>query len=126
MQLIGCSMDHFMDWLQYNFDEHMSFDNYGLYWDIDHVLPCSSFDLSISSDIEKCFHWSNLAPLEHIKNIKKSNKIDMDLVTHYKNRAAMFELKQQLGQMDLSASGASSTKSEGKPFDGSDKQTEVW
>jgi hypothetical protein len=78
----------------------MSYQNYGSYWDIDHVLPCSSFDLADPAQLQQCFHWSNLAPLEHIQNIKKSNKIDMNLVTHYKTRAALFELEQQLGQMD--------------------------
>ena len=115
-----------MRWLAYNFDEHMSFDNYGSYWDIDHVLPCSSFDLTDPIDVETCFHWSNLAPLEHIANIKKGSKIDMDMVVLHKQRVAMFELEQTLGQMAISPSGASSTKSERKLSDGSDKLTEVW
>ena len=40
----------------------MSWTNQGTYWDIDHVLPCSNFNLEQDEDIKKCFNWKNLRP----------------------------------------------------------------
>ena len=39
----------------------MTFDNYGE-WHIDHVKPCSSFDLTNEQEIYECFNWKNIRP----------------------------------------------------------------
>jgi hypothetical protein len=56
----------------------MTLDNYGE-WHVDHIRPCSSFDLSIPSEQEKCFHFSNLQPLWAIDNLRKSDKYDEEM-----------------------------------------------
>ena len=38
-----------------NFTEEMTFENYGPYWHVDHVIPCSKFDLSNDENIGNCF-----------------------------------------------------------------------
>lgn len=53
----------------------MSWENYGFYgWHIDHIKPCSKFDLTDPKQQEQCFHYSNLQPLWAIENFKKSDK----------------------------------------------------
>ena len=42
---------------------------------IDHIIPCSSFDLTKEEEQRKCFHYSNLQPLWARDNIIKGNKI---------------------------------------------------
>jgi hypothetical protein len=59
----------------------MTFENYGKDWHIDHVKPCSSFDLSNLKEVNECFNWKNLRPYKKEKNLQKSSKINiMDLV----------------------------------------------
>lgn len=54
----------------------MSWDNYGYRgWHIDHIKPCSSFNLSDIKEQKKCFHYSNMQPLWWKDNIAKSNKV---------------------------------------------------
>ena len=103
----------------------MTFDNHGSYWDIDHIIPCSTFDLTKKEDILKCFHWSNMAPLEHIKNLSKNNKIFNDMIEYYKVRAEQFINDFKSRQAIDELSGAFSTKLDGKLSNGSDKPTEV-
>ncbi len=71
-ELVGCSIEDLRFHLQKNFKEGMSWDNYGT-WHIDHIRPCSSFDLSKFEEQEKCFHYSNLQPLWALENLQKGS-----------------------------------------------------
>tara|TARA_B100000902_G_C27311247_1_gene918538 strand:- start:2681 stop:3691 length:1011 start_codon:yes stop_codon:yes gene_type:complete len=68
--------------LESQFTDGMNWENMGTKtdgtrgWDIDHRRPCGSFNLKNEDDIYMCFHWSNLQPLWHTENIKKSDKYD--------------------------------------------------
>jgi hypothetical protein len=74
LDLLGCTPKELTDWLNFQlFDSiEMTLENYGEVWHIDHVKPCSSFDLSQPSEVEKCFHWTNLRPCLASENVKKS------------------------------------------------------
>lgn len=73
--LVGYTVDELMNHLEKQFTPQMSWDNYGSYWDIDHIKPRSLFHYEIAEDQEfkDCWALSNLQPLEHIENIRKSN-----------------------------------------------------
>jgi len=75
MDIVGCSMEEFVDWIEVQFDEHMTWDNMGSYWHFDHVTPCASFDLSRPEQVMQCFDWKNLRPLEGRENMSKGDKI---------------------------------------------------
>ncbi len=72
---LDCTLAFFLDWIAFQFDSNMTFENYGQYWHIDHCIPCSKFDLSKKEDQLRCFHWTNLRPMEKISNIKRSNNV---------------------------------------------------
>jgi len=73
MMLIGCEIDYLMYHLQCRFTKGMSWDNYGD-WHVDHIKPCSRFDLRKTSEQRKCFHYTNLQPLWAEDNRKKGNR----------------------------------------------------
>ena len=75
VELLGCSVSEFKLYLQSKFTPEMSWDNYGSYWEIDHILPCASFDLSNEKDQKTCFHWTNMQPLEKNENRVKSDRM---------------------------------------------------
>jgi len=75
--LIGCSFEFLVKYLESLWLPNMNWDNYGE-WHIDHILPCSSFDLTQEENQRKCFHYTNLQPLWGKENIKKGNKIIID------------------------------------------------
>ena len=78
-ELLGMDLDGFRDWLSFQFETGMTWDNYGREWQIDHVLPMSRFDLSDPTNRMICFGWTNLQPLWTADNRLKSNRI----VQHY-------------------------------------------
>lgn len=65
------------DHLESQFDFHMSWENHGKYWHIDHIYPQSKLPYTSMEDenFKKCWDLNNLRPLEKIANIKKGNKI---------------------------------------------------
>ena len=75
-KLLDCSIDFLKKYLESKFKFGMTWDNYGKNgWEIDHIRPCASFDLSKPEEQCKCFHYSNLQPLWVSENRQKSNKI---------------------------------------------------
>jgi hypothetical protein len=74
VELLGCSIEQLKQHLESKFTNGMSFSNYGL-WHIDHIRPCSNFDLSLESEQRKCFHYLNLQPLWAVDNLKKGKTV---------------------------------------------------
>ena len=76
IKLIGCTTEFLKEYLEKQFKSGMNWNNHTIKgWHIDHIIPCSSFDLSDFEQQKKCFHYTNLQPLWYDENIKKSNKI---------------------------------------------------
>lgn len=63
--------------LESQFDENMSWDNYGSYWHIDHIYPQSLliYDSLEHPNFLKCWSLRNLRPLEAKENLRKGNKV---------------------------------------------------
>ena len=84
-ELLGCSIKIAKEHLESKFLPTMSWENYGKYWHIDHIVPCNSFDLSNEEEQKKCFHYTNLQPLfavtqiingiEYVGNLNKGDKL---------------------------------------------------
>jgi len=79
MSFIGCDVEFLKRWLEFRFDNNMTWNNIGTYWQIDHILPISAFDFNKDVDKQICFHWTNLQPLPSDENKQKTNK----LLLHY-------------------------------------------
>lgn len=73
--LLGCSIAILRAHLESQFKPGMSWDNYGLAWEVDHIRPCASFDLTDSISRSLCFQKSNLQPLWTHDNRAKGDKM---------------------------------------------------
>jgi len=78
IEYLGIDIQTYKDWLEYQFDDEMSWNNYGTYWHIDHVRPCSSFTFTSMKDssVLECFNWKNTRPMVAKDNLAKGDKID--------------------------------------------------
>jgi hypothetical protein len=69
------SWDLFKEHIEKQFTEEMNWDNYGKTrhcWSLDHIIPISS--AKTEEEVYKLNHYTNLQPMWHVDNIKKSNK----------------------------------------------------
>lgn len=71
--ILGCSFIEFKIHIESQFDENMNWDNYGIYWQIDHIYPISKY--KDESHLIELNHYTNLRPLESSENNKKKNSI---------------------------------------------------
>ena len=90
MKYLDCTKSFLRKWFEYQFTEDMSFDNYGEYWHIDHVKPCSSYDLSKEEEVGECFCWKNLQPLKGEENLLKSNKVCKKTIKEHQKKVEQF------------------------------------
>jgi hypothetical protein len=65
IQHLGCSIQDYFVYLENQFDEHMNWENYGTYWEIDHTIPLSKGG---------SFHYTNTTPMSVTENRKKGNR----------------------------------------------------
>lgn len=73
--LLGCSVEDFRLYLESKFESGMTWGNYGVVWQIDHIIPCAIFDLTKTDHQRRCFHFSNTQPLFTEENYKKSDTV---------------------------------------------------
>lgn len=79
MELLGCSVDFLKDHLEFQFDDKMTWNNYGE-WHVDHIIPCAAFDLTDPNEQKMCFHYANLQPMWGSDNIAKSDNITLEMI----------------------------------------------
>lgn len=72
---MGVEISFIKQWLEYCFDESMTWDNHGTHWEIDHVIPINQFNLLDDKQVLLCFNWKNLMPLRKTTNMSKHDKI---------------------------------------------------
>ena len=71
--ILGCSFDDFKTYIERQFNENMTWDNYGTYWEFDHIKQLAyakNFE-----DIIELNHYTNFQPLEIYLNRMKNFKI---------------------------------------------------
>jgi len=75
--LVGYTLDDLIKHLESKFLEDMSWDNYGTYWHIDHIVPIAVFDYMSYEDeaFKKCWALQNLQPLKVLDNLLKRDII---------------------------------------------------
>lgn len=91
MIYIGCNIQFLRKWFEYNFTTEMNWDNYGNYWSIDHVVPVSTFNLTIEEQKMECWNWSNLVPVSISYNSSKKNILDLEQINKIKENLKKFK-----------------------------------
>jgi len=77
LELLGCTIPELREHLETKFQTGMSWDNYGIKgWHVDHIRPCSSYNLSDPDQQRECFNHTNLQPLWATENLEKGDRFE--------------------------------------------------
>lgn len=71
---LGCTIPFFKEYIEKKFNSRMTWKNWGTYWELDHVKPLISFDLTNKKQFIKAVHYTNMQPLTKVEHKKKSAK----------------------------------------------------
>jgi hypothetical protein len=63
LNLLGCTIEELKFHLESQFLPEITWENHGIIWEIDHIKPCASFDLTNLEQQKECFNYTNLQPL---------------------------------------------------------------
>jgi len=77
---IGCSLQELKDYIQNKFTSEMTWDNYGIFWQLDHIKPLASAETE--EELYKLNHYTNLQPLlikdHQVKTVNDLNNLKKD------------------------------------------------
>jgi hypothetical protein len=76
VDFFGCTPKFLTEHLRSQYKPGMTDKNYGKEWHLDHIKPCSLFDLTDKKQFLQCWHYTNLQPLWAAENLAKSNKYE--------------------------------------------------
>jgi len=85
IKLLGIDKDTAVKHIESLFQPGMTWKNHGLgndKWNIDHIIPCASFDLKCPVQQLACCYYKNLQPLWTKDNLAKSDKINYENRRH--------------------------------------------
>ena len=92
-ELLGISYQGLKEWLEAQFTEGMTWENRSD-WHVDHIIPCTAFDLTVDENQRICFWYKNLQPIWAKENLQKSNTYTEEekqaLISAYCNQLCMF------------------------------------
>jgi hypothetical protein len=75
----GCTLSFLAEHLRSQYKPGMTDKNYGKEWHLDHIKPCSLFDLTNEKEFKECWHYTNLQPLWAAENLAKSDKYEIPI-----------------------------------------------
>lgn len=82
--LVGCTNKDLFEYIESKFTNGMNWENRTL-WEIDHIKPCSRFNLLDHKEQIRCFHYTNLQPIwKNSETAKKMGESDLYIGNHNK------------------------------------------
>lgn len=72
INILGCTFAEFKSHLECKFTNIMNWENYGIYWEMDHIVPVSW--ATTEEELYKLNHYTNFQPLTKADNMAKGNR----------------------------------------------------
>ena len=79
----GLDIEYFREWIQLQFKDGLSWENFAQNWQFDHIVPVAYFDFTNEEDLLLCWNFINIR-VERIEKDKiRGNRIDVMGVRTY-------------------------------------------
>lgn len=86
--LVPYNLQQLRKHLELQFTSSMTWSNYGIYWEIDHIIPQNTFNITSPEDhdFQVCWSLANLRPLTIKENRSRPNKDSSDISKEIKQK----------------------------------------
>lgn len=98
---LGCEVPEFKSCIESKFTDGMAWENWGKgkgKWQLDHIKPLCSFDLTNQEHLSEVCHHSNIQPLWHDDNMKKGPSLPIGMAAkrvHIRKQREAFSVKSE-------------------------------
>jgi len=79
----GLDIENFRKWFELQFQNELTWENFGSSWQFDHIVPVTYFDFSNEDDLKLCWNFINIRAEKLLLNKNRSNRIDILAVKTY-------------------------------------------
>jgi hypothetical protein len=79
----GLSIEQFRKWIEIQFTEGLNWQNFGIAWQFDHIVPVAYFDFGNEEDLFLCWNFINIRVEKIELNERGANRIDIMAVRPY-------------------------------------------
>jgi len=73
----GLDSVNFRKWIELQFDEETSWENFSAQWQFDHIVPVAYFDFGNEADLRLCWNFTNIRIEKLMLNKKRGHRIDV-------------------------------------------------
>lgn len=79
----GLEIQKLRDWIELQFDDTCSWENFGSKWQFDHVIPVGCFDLAEEAELRLCWSFINIRVKHMDDQTEESDWIDLLRAKNY-------------------------------------------
>ena len=79
----GLNIESIREWIEIQFTDGLSWDNFASAWQFDHIVPIAYFDFSNDEDLKLAWNFINIRVEKHDLNKARGNRIDVIAVKSY-------------------------------------------
>jgi hypothetical protein len=72
----GLDIEMFREWIAYQFDEDLNWDNFSDAWQFDHIVPIAYFDFGQKEDMRLCWNFTNIRVEKTLSEGDRSTRLD--------------------------------------------------
>jgi hypothetical protein len=73
----GLDNSKFRNWIEIQFDDELSWENFSSHWQFDHIVPVAYFDFTSEEDLRLCWNFINIRVEKNQLNKNRGNRIDV-------------------------------------------------
>lgn len=79
----GIDIAGFREWIEFQFDANINWNNFGEAWQIDHIVPLAYFDFDSEEDLKLCWNFLNIRVEKTGTKEKERNRVDIIGAKYY-------------------------------------------
>ena len=79
----GLDIENMRKWFEFQFNPETGWDNFGITWQFDHIIPVTYFDFSLEDELKMCWNFTNIRVEQFQRNKDRGSRMDVLAAKNY-------------------------------------------